>query len=59
MSRKPNFDVNLSKSVDREIWVKVSGSRCVLEGYVKDNYYARFETHTIIDVEKTKLRCKC
>ena len=32
------------KSVDREIWVKVSGSRCVLEGYVKDNYYARFET---------------
>ena len=36
----------MSKSVDREIWVKVSGSRCVLEGYVKDNYYARFETRS-------------
>ena len=22
-----------------------TGSRCVLEGYVKDNYYARFHTH--------------
>ena len=22
-----------------------TGSRCVLEGYVKDTYYARFNTH--------------
>ena len=26
-------------------WTVKYGSRCVLEGYVKDNYYARFETH--------------
>ena len=30
------------KSMDHEIYVKGTGSRCVLEGYVKDNYYARF-----------------
>ena len=34
------------KSMDHEIWVKGTGSRCVLEGYVKDNYYARFHTHS-------------
>ena len=33
-------------------------SRCVLEWYVKDNYYARFQTPAITDVEKTKLRRK-
>ena len=36
----------LTKSVDCEIQVKVSGSMCMLEGYVKDNYYARFHTRS-------------
>ena len=43
IAEKTNFHM---KSVGHEIWVKVSGSRCVLEGYVKDNYYARFETRS-------------
>ena len=34
------------------------GSRCVLEGHVKDNYHARFQIRRFSDVEKTKLRCK-
>ena len=48
MQRKPNFDVKLTKSMDRKIKVKGTGSRCMLEGYVKgyvkDNYFARFHT---------------
>ena len=35
---------NFLKSVDHEILVKGTGLRCLLEGYVKDNYYARFHT---------------
>ena len=30
----------------------------MLKGYVKDNYYARFQIVAITDVEKTKLRRK-
>ena len=32
----------LTKSVEREMKVKCTRSRCLLEGCVKDNYYARF-----------------
>ena len=32
--------------MDHKIKVKVSGSRYMLEGYVKDNYYAKFHTHS-------------
>ena len=28
--------------------VKATGLRCVLEGYVKDNYYARFQTRSYL-----------
>ena len=46
-AEKKNFDVKIhTKTMDCEIKVKVSGSRCVFEGYVKDNYYARFHTHS-------------
>ena len=41
--RRKNF-----QSVDREILVKGTGLRCVLEGYVKDNYYARFQTRSYL-----------
>ena len=51
--------------MDRKIKVKGTGSRCILEGYVKgyvkDNYFARFHTRSlagITDAEKTKLRHK-
>ena len=36
-----NFD-----SMNREIYVKGTGSRCLLEVYVKDNYYAKFHSHS-------------
>ena len=36
----------LTKSVEREIKVKGTGSRRLLEECVKDNYYARFHTHS-------------
>ena len=36
---------NLTKSVEREIKVKGTGSRCLLEECVKDNYHARFHPH--------------
>ena len=45
-SYKPNGSGELTKSMDHEIKVKVSGSRCVLEEYVKHNYYARFEARS-------------
>ena len=32
----------LTKSMEREMYVKGTGSWCVLLEYVKDNYYARF-----------------
>ena len=35
---------NFDKSVEREIKVKGTGSRCLLEVCVKGNYYARFYT---------------
>ena len=44
-AKKTKLQLKLTKSMDREIWVKVSGSRCVLEGHVKDNYNASFHTH--------------
>ena len=34
----------MTKSMDHEIKVKGTGSRCMLEGHVKDNYYERFHT---------------
>ena len=37
---------NLTKSVEREIKVKGTGSRCLLEVCVKGNYYARFHPHS-------------
>ena len=37
---------NFEKSVEREIKVKGTGSRCLLEKCVKDNYYARFHLHS-------------
>ena len=36
----------LTKSVEHEMSVKGIWSWCVLEEYVKDNYYARFHTHS-------------
>ena len=34
----------LTKSVEHEIYVKGTRSRCILEGHAKDNIYARFHT---------------
>ena len=42
VQRKSKFDVKLIKSMDHEIQVKGNESRCMLEGYIKDNYYSRF-----------------
>ena len=49
----PRLDVNflgstqnMTKSVEREMKVKCTRSRCLLEGCVKDNYYARFHLHS-------------
>ena len=39
---------NITKSMDRKIQVKVSRSRCMIEGYVKDSYYARFHTRSYL-----------
>ena len=36
----------LTKSLEREMKVKGTGSRCLLEECVKDNYYARFYPHS-------------
>ena len=36
----------LTKSLEREMKVKGTGSRCLLEECVKDNYYARFHPHS-------------
>ena len=36
----------LTKSVEHEIKVKGTRSRCLLEECVKDNYYARFHPHS-------------
>ena len=50
VQRKPRFDIKINK-------VKGTGSRCTLEGHVKDNYYASFHTlPAITEAEKTKLR---
>ena len=54
MQRKPSFDVKtklrlkkkITKSTDCEIQDKGTGPRCVLEGYSKDNDYARFHTRS-------------
>ena len=35
----------LTKSVEREMKVKGTGSRCLLEECVNDNYYTRFHPH--------------
>ena len=37
----------LTKSVEREIKVKGTRLRCLLEECVKDNYYARFHPHSL------------
>ena len=36
----------LTKSVERELKVKGTGSRFLLKECVKDNYYARFHPHS-------------
>ena len=36
----------LTKSVEREMKVKGTGSRCLLQECVKDKYYARFHHHS-------------
>ena len=36
----------LTKSLEREMKVKGTGSRCLLEECVKDNHYARFHPHS-------------
>ena len=35
----------MSKSVECEKYVKVTGSKCVIGVYTEDNFYARFDTH--------------
>ena len=37
---------NLSKSLKCKIYVKVTGSRCVLSEDVEEKHYARFEVST-------------
>ena len=37
---------NLTKFMEREMKVKGIGSSCMLEEYVKDNYYARFHAQS-------------
>ena len=46
MQRKPNFDVKINK-VSGPLNIG-QGHRvmCVLEGYDKDNYYAKFHTRS-------------
>ena len=38
---------NLTKSMEREMYVKGTGSWCVLVEYVKDKFYARFHDPSI------------
>ena len=46
--RRSISHLHRAKSIDREIWFKGIGSRCVLEGHGKDNYYARFQTRSYL-----------
>ena len=46
--RRSISHLHRAKSIDREIKFKGTGSRCVLEGHVKDNYYARFQTRSYL-----------
>ena len=41
--RPDNMDETVphTQSMEREMWVKGTGSWCVLEEYVRDNYYKR------------------
>ena len=56
---KPLRHKKITKSVDREIYIKVTRSRCVLDGYVKDNYYARFQPRSYQRrMEKQKIDIK-
>ena len=45
VQRKPIFDV-IIKSMDNEIQVMGTGSRSMLEGHIKVNYYASFHTRS-------------
>ena len=38
----------LTKSVEHEMKVKGTGSRCLLQECVEDKYYARFHLHSYI-----------
>ena len=42
----PDSKQNIDKVTKREMKVKGTGSRCLLEECVKDNYYARFHPHS-------------
>ena len=42
----PDLTQNIDKVTEREMKVKGTGSRCLLEKCVKDNYYARFHLHS-------------
>ena len=46
--RRSISHLHRAKSIDREIYFKGTGSRCLLEGHVKDNYYARFQTRSYL-----------
>ena len=46
VSRKFSRHKILTKSVEREMKVKGTGSRCLLQECVKDKYYARFHLHS-------------
>ena len=36
----------MTKSLEREIYLKGTGSKCVREEYVEDIYYAMFDTRS-------------
>ena len=42
----PDSTQNIDKALEREMKVKSTGSRCLLEMCVKDNNYARFRPHS-------------
>ena len=44
--RSGDITCMLTKSVERELKVKGTGSRFLLKECVKDNYYARFHPHS-------------
>ena len=46
--RRSISHLHRAKSIDHEKYFKGTGSRCVLEGHVKDNYYARFQTRSYL-----------